>query len=240
MPVERRRARADAAAVALPVAPVRRDQRQTVLLFYGALAAAGYLVVLQCQLQLGYTPTQAGAALIPASVVFLVALAVQRRPGAPRRDPRRLMVAGILAVAVGFLWLSTAAAGPGYVQAILPGALLWGLGIGLAVTPLTAAVLAAVGDADLGEASAINDAASRVGGVVAIAPSRRWSARPAGLSLARRSRRVPARDDRRCGVCVRRPPSPGCSSPTTRVAAALPPPPLQLHAAALQPTAEEP
>jgi hypothetical protein len=51
----------------------------------------------------------------------------------------------------------------------LPGVLLWGLGIGLAVTPLTAAVLAAVGDADLGEASGINDAASRIGGVVVIA-----------------------------------------------------------------------
>ena len=37
------------------------------------------------------------------------------------------------------------------------------------MTPLTAAVLAAVGDTDLGEASAINDAAARVGGVVVIA-----------------------------------------------------------------------
>jgi hypothetical protein len=37
------------------------------------------------------------------------------------------------------------------------------------VAPLTAGVLAAVSDADLGEASAINDAASRVGGVVVIA-----------------------------------------------------------------------
>jgi hypothetical protein len=41
--------------------------------------------------------------------------------------------------------------------------------MGLAVTPLTAAVLASVPDADLGEASAINDAASRVGGVITIA-----------------------------------------------------------------------
>src|SRR3954452_360116 len=56
-----------------------------------------------------------------------------------------------------------------YVGAVLPAALVRGLGLGLAVTPLTAAVLAAVGDADLGEASAINDAASRVGGVIAIA-----------------------------------------------------------------------
>lgn len=44
-----------------------------------------------------------------------------------------------------------------------------GLGIGLAVAPLTAGVLAAVDDSDLGEASAINDAASRVGGVVMVA-----------------------------------------------------------------------
>ena len=72
-------------------------------------------------------------------------------------------------MAAAFLSFSTAEAGSGYVDGVLPGALLWGLGLGLSVTPLTAAVLAAVGDADLGEASAINDAASRVGGAIAIA-----------------------------------------------------------------------
>jgi hypothetical protein len=51
----------------------------------------------------------------------------------------------------------------------LPGVLLWGLGLGLAVTPLTAAVLAAVSDADLGEASAISDVAARLGGAVMVA-----------------------------------------------------------------------
>lgn len=69
----------------------------------------------------------------------------------------------------GVLWLSGAHPGEGYATAILPGALLWGLGIGVAVTPLTAAVLAAVPDADLGEASAVNDASARVGGVIVIA-----------------------------------------------------------------------
>jgi hypothetical protein len=80
-----------------------------------------------------------------------------------------MMTGGIIAVTAGLFWLSAAHPGESYAAAILPGALLWGLGIGLAVTPLTAAVLAAVGDADLGEASGINDAASRVGGVVVIA-----------------------------------------------------------------------
>ena len=72
-------------------------------------------------------------------------------------------------VAADSRWLSTARPGDAYAQAILPGAILWGLGIGLAVAPLTAGVLAAVDDSDLGEASAINDAASRVGGVVMVA-----------------------------------------------------------------------
>ena len=64
------------------------------------------------------------------------------------------MVAGIVAVAAAFAWLSAAEPGAGYVDAILPGVLLYGLGLGLAVAPLTAAALAAVADPDLGEAAA--------------------------------------------------------------------------------------
>ena len=135
------------------------------VVFYGALAAAGYLLVLRCELTLGYTATAAGAVLIPSSVIFLVLSPVSgalvRRIG-----PRRLMTAGILAVALGFLWLAHAHPAGTYAEAILPGVLLWGLGLGLTVTPLTAAVLAAVSDADLGEASAISDVASRLGGAI--------------------------------------------------------------------------
>jgi EmrB/QacA subfamily drug resistance transporter len=140
----------------------------TTVLFYGGLAAAGYLLVLQCELQLGYSASAAGAALIPNSAVFL---AVSPISGAlvSRLGPRWLMVAGILTVGVAFALLSRAQPGSSYVAVILPAALLWGLGIGLAVAPLTAAVLAAVADADLGEASAVNDAASRIGGLFAIA-----------------------------------------------------------------------
>lgn len=138
------------------------------ILFYGALSAASYLVIVELQLRLGYSAAQAGAALIPESAVFLVIAPISGTL-VSRRGPRWLMVAGILVVAGAFAWLAQAQPGSGYAQAILPGVLLWGLGIGLAVTPLTASVLAAVGDADLGEASAVNDAASRIGGVIAVA-----------------------------------------------------------------------
>lgn len=135
------------------------------VVFYGALAAAGYLLVLRCELTLGYTATAAGAVLIPSSVIFLVLSPVSgalvRRIG-----PRRLMTGGILAVAGGFVWLAYARPAGTYAETILPGVLLWGLGLGLSVTPLTAAVLAAVSDADLGEASAISDVAARLGGAI--------------------------------------------------------------------------
>jgi EmrB/QacA subfamily drug resistance transporter len=134
------------------------------VVFYGALAAGGYLLVLRCQLTLGYTATQAGAVLIPSSVMFLV-LSPLSGALVPRIGARRPMTAGILAVGGAFLWLAYAPGG-GYAETILPGALLWGIGLGLTVTPLTAAVLAAVRDTDLGEASAISDVAARLGGAV--------------------------------------------------------------------------
>jgi EmrB/QacA subfamily drug resistance transporter len=140
----------------------------TTLLYYGALAAAGYLVVIEFQLQLGYSASQAGAALIPSSVVFLI-LSPLSGGLVLRIGPRVPMVAGILAAAVAFAWLSQIHAGAGYVDSVLPGVLLYGVALGLSVTPLTAAVLAAVPDSDLGEASAVNDDASRVGAAIAVA-----------------------------------------------------------------------
>jgi EmrB/QacA subfamily drug resistance transporter len=137
------------------------------VVFYGALAAAGYLIVLWCELALRYSAAEAGAVLIPSSVIFIalspVSGALVRRVG-----PRRLMTAGILTVGVSFLWLALGRSGS-YAEGILPATVLWGIGLGLVVTPLTAAVLAAVSDADLGEASAISDVASRLGGAIMVA-----------------------------------------------------------------------
>ena len=167
IPAERRR-RAPMLRLSLFVSRQFDAINVMTLLYYGALGAASYLVILQCELRLGYSPAQAGAALIPESVFFLL-LAPVSGAMVKRFGVRWLMVTGTLLVAGGFFWLAAAHPGQGYAAGILPGVLLWGLGIGISVTPLTAAVLAAVGDADLGEASGINDASSRIGGVIVIA-----------------------------------------------------------------------
>ena len=138
------------------------------ILFYGTLTASAYLIVVQLQLSLGYTATQAGAALIPVTAIFLV-VAPLSGGLVSRIGPRWPMVAGILLVGVSDAWLAQLHHNSDYLAAFLPPALVQGVGLGLSVTPLTAAVLAAVGDGDLGEASAVNNAASRVGGVIAIA-----------------------------------------------------------------------
>ena len=82
------------------------------VLFYGALSAAGYLIVIQLELKLGYTATQAGAALIPSTVVFLF-LAPFSGALVQRIGPRWLMVAGILLVAVSQVWFAEVGPGSG-------------------------------------------------------------------------------------------------------------------------------
>ncbi len=153
------------------------------VLLYGALGAASYLVILECQLQLGYSASQAGAALIPQSVVFL-ALAPISGALVAGFGTRWMMSSGIVIVGAAFAWLSRLHAGSSYATTILPAAVVWGVGIGITVSPLTAGVLAAVGDADLGEGSAINTTAARVGALFTIAAVPALIGATGGRSLA--------------------------------------------------------
>ncbi len=92
VPIERRQ-RAPMLRLALFASRQFDAINAATLLFYGALGAASYLVVLECQLQLGYSASQAGAALIPESVVFLLIAPVSGVLVA-KVGPRWLMVAG--------------------------------------------------------------------------------------------------------------------------------------------------
>ena len=105
VPVERRREGADAPAVALRVAPVRRDQRDHASSSTAPSRRRATWSSSSCELGLGYSAAQAGAALIPSSVVFL-ALSPLSGALVARFGPRWLMVAGILLVAAAFVWLS--------------------------------------------------------------------------------------------------------------------------------------
>ncbi|MGZ6778348.1 MAG: MFS transporter, partial [Mycobacterium sp.] len=88
---------------------------------------------------------------------------------AGRHGPRLFMSVGPLVAAVGYLLMTRVDESFDFWTQMLPGLVVFGLGLSMAVSPLTAAILAAVDPAQSGIGSAINNAISRIAGLIAIA-----------------------------------------------------------------------
>lgn len=135
---------------------------------YAALSGMLFFLVIQLQTSLGYRPVAAGLASLPIPIVLLLFSA---RAGAlPERvGPRLPLVAGPLLAAVGVAWLATVDSDTSYLTGVLPGLLVFAVGLVILVAPLTTTVLAAAPDRLAGTASGVNNAISRTGGLIAIA-----------------------------------------------------------------------
>ena len=140
----------------------------TTLAVYAALTGVMFLLVLHLQLVLGYSALEAGAALLPITVLLL-ALSARTGALAQRIGPRLPMTAGPLLVSAGLLLLAGVGAGDRYPTGVLPALVVLGLGLALTVAPLTAAVLAAVEERHVGVGSGVNNAVARVAGLLAVA-----------------------------------------------------------------------
>jgi EmrB/QacA subfamily drug resistance transporter len=140
----------------------------TTLAVYAALSGAFFLLVLQLQVALGYSALEAGSALLP---VTLLMLGLSARAGAlaQRIGPRLPMTVGPVIVAAGLLLWTRVDAGSTYAAAVLPGALVFGLGLSLTVAPLTATIMASSDEEHLGAASGVNNAIARIAGLLAVA-----------------------------------------------------------------------
>ncbi len=141
------------------------------LFLYGALNANSFFLSLDLIQTQGYPESLAGLSFLP----FALTLAALSRWAGRQADllgPRRLLILGPALVGVGFFVLSLAGltAGPSaYWTTFFPGILIFGVGMGLTVSPLTATVLGAVDSQYSGTASGINNAVARTAGVLAIA-----------------------------------------------------------------------
>ena len=140
------------------------------LLLYAALGGLLFLLPYALIREAGYSATQAGAAILPFPLILG---AMSRLSGGALTDrfgARALLTAGAVLVAAGFaLFGLIPGEGLRYAPHVLPPLLVLAAGMALAVAPLTAAVLAAAGDDRAGVASGVNNAISRVGGLVATA-----------------------------------------------------------------------
>jgi EmrB/QacA subfamily drug resistance transporter len=149
------------------------------LVIYGALYVTFYYLTLFLQGTLGYTAAAAGLAGIPGSL-FLTFLSARFGAIAGRLGSRMFMALGPVIMALGVLWYARMPASSvpwhlepqnpstflpplSYVIDLLPGGVIFGLGLSMLVAPLTTALMRSVPTHKAGLGSAINNAISRVG-----------------------------------------------------------------------------
>ncbi|ANF33381.1 MFS transporter [Leifsonia xyli] len=135
---------------------------------YGGVAVGTFALALFLQQGAGYSATLAGFAMVPSSIL-LIALSAFFGRLSGRVGPRLLMTVGPLVAAAGFLLMLRIGDRADYLTEVLPAVAVLGLGMSITVAPLTATILGAVDSARAGIASAVNNAVSRVAGLVAVA-----------------------------------------------------------------------
>jgi predicted MFS family arabinose efflux permease len=135
---------------------------------YGALGGSLFLMPIQLQRVVGFSPLAAGVALVPITAVMLLLSARAGRLSA-RIGPRVPMTLGPLLMAAGFVLYTRIGPGASYLADVLPGMLVFAFGLTLTVAPLTATVLAAAPAEHAGMASAVNNTVARAAGLLAVA-----------------------------------------------------------------------
>lgn len=138
------------------------------LVLYLALSGVFFFLVLNFQQAQGYSAAQSGLAQLPASLV-LMALATPVGRLSPRVGARNLMLAGIITCGLAFLMFARLGLETNYWVSFFPAVLVFGLGLGLFVVPLTAVALTALPDRFSGVSSGVNNAATRLAQMLAVA-----------------------------------------------------------------------
>jgi EmrB/QacA subfamily drug resistance transporter len=138
------------------------------LLVYGALGAAFFFLPFDLiQLQ-GYSPSAAGAALLPF-VVLVSAMSRWSGALAARTGLRLPLIIGPAISSVSFLLFARPGAGGSYWTTFFPAVVVGGVGMGFTVAPVTSAAMGSVERRHAGIASGINNAVARAAGLLAIA-----------------------------------------------------------------------
>jgi EmrB/QacA subfamily drug resistance transporter len=135
---------------------------------YGGLGLLFFFLILFLQQVAGYNALEAGSASIPVTIVMFL-LSMRFGALADKYGPRFFMGVGPLVAAVGLAWFLRLDADVDYLTDLLPGLLVFALGLSMTVAPLTATVLADADERNAGIASGVNNAIARVASLVAIA-----------------------------------------------------------------------
>jgi EmrB/QacA subfamily drug resistance transporter len=136
---------------------------------YGALGAVLFVLVLHLQISAGYGALAAGIATLPITILMML-LSARSGALAARIGPRLQMIAGPLICAAGLLLtLRIDTNHHNYFTDVLPGVIVFGLGLTTFVAPLTATVMGTAPPDQVGVASGVNNAVARAASLLAVA-----------------------------------------------------------------------
>ena len=138
------------------------------LFLYAAIGIFFFLLPLNLIQVQGYSPTAAGASILPL-ILLMFFLSSWSGGLVARYGPRGPMIVGPLIAAVGFALFAIPSIADSYWNSFFPAVIVLGFGMVLTVAPLTTVVMGAVDQDRAGSASGVNNAMARLAGVLAIA-----------------------------------------------------------------------
>jgi EmrB/QacA subfamily drug resistance transporter len=163
------------ARVAAPMLPLRLFRNRAfsgsnalTFALYFSLAAISFYQPMTLIAGWGVTPALVSVSFLPVGIC-LTLLSPISGGLADRHGTAKLIAGGASLVALAFAGLAITAPLQNLWLGVMPLMTLMGIGMGFVVTPLSTAVMTSVADSDTGTASGVNNAVSRVAGLLAVA-----------------------------------------------------------------------
>jgi EmrB/QacA subfamily drug resistance transporter len=139
------------------------------VLWSAAMFAWFFLAALYLQLVLGYSPLEVGLAFLPANLLMgALSLGLSARL-VLRYGVKAPLVGGMTLVALGLALFARAPVGGSFLVDVLPGMLILGVGVGMAMNPVLLAAMSDVAPQDAGLASGVVNTSFMLGGALGLA-----------------------------------------------------------------------